>query len=225
MAKAPYKLPNVFVGCPYGGKFKFSSFKSTLDKIPFRFFYADTRLQTKHLLEILRKYIATADFCVFDISTWNPNVALEIGIAEGMDAEYYILVNRKLSKGVPADIQGIQRIEYANYKDFDERNGLLPHLTKYLVREQTHPRNIWEALEGDTNRAKKYYVALRILAHFRDRKRLKSHDMTTLCRGSYLRKAEKESLLELLATLGLLGNVGSRHGATLKKNLYRDIIT
>jgi len=225
MAKAPYKLPNVFVGCPYGGKFKFATFKSTLDKVPFQFFYADTRLQTRHLLEILRKYIATADFCMFDISTWNPNVALEIGLAEGMDAEYYILVNRKLSAGVPADIQGIQRIEYANYKDFDERDGLLPQITRYLVKEHTHPRNIWDALEGDSYRDKKYYLALRILAHFRDRKRLTSDDLTVISRGTYLRKTEKEQLLDLLGRLRLLGNIGSRYGATLKKKLYRDPIT
>jgi len=132
MAKSPYKLPNVFVGCPYGGRFKFAQFKTSLERLPFRFFYADTRLQTKHLLEILRKYIATADFCVFDISTYNPNVALEIGLADGLGVEYYILLNRTLAAGVPADIQGIQRIEYSNYKDFDERNGLVPQLVRFL---------------------------------------------------------------------------------------------
>jgi len=224
MARAPYKLPNVFVGCPYGGKFKFATFKTTLDKIPFRFFYADTRLQTKHLLEILRKYIATADFCIFDISEWNPNVALEIGLADGMDAEYYILVNRGLSKGVPADIQGIQRIEYSNFRDFDEQNGLWPLIVRYLVREHTHPRNIWDQLESEVARDRKYYVALRVLAHLRDYRRLTQENLTALARGTYLRKPEKQQILDLLAKMGLIGQVGSRRGATLKKMLFRDPI-
>jgi hypothetical protein len=225
MSKAPYKLPNVFVGCPYGGKFKFDAFKSCLEKIPFRFFYADTRLQTKHLMEILRKYIATADFCIFDISTWNPNVALELGLADGMDAEYYILLNRKLSQGVPADIQGIQRIEYANYRAFDENNGLLPLLVRYIVRgEHTHPRNIWDSLEGDSNREKKYYFALRVLAHFKEHKRLSSDHLTTLSRGTYLRKLEKKMVLDQLASMGLISNVGSQRGAQLKKRIFRDPI-
>lgn len=224
MAKSRYKLPNVFVGCPYGGQFKFTTFKGTLEKIPFRFTYADTRLQTKHLLELLRKHIQTADFCIFDISTWNPNVALEIGLADGMEAEFYILVNRKLSKGVPADIQGVQRIEYSSYDDFDEEDGLLPKLVRYLVREHTHPRNIWDALEADAARDKKYYLALRILAHFKDRKRLTGEQLTTLSRGTYLRKADKQDLMAQLGGMGLLGNVGSRHGATLEKKLFRDVV-
>ncbi|MCL4709262.1 hypothetical protein KJ068_29240 [bacterium] len=224
MAKAPYKLPNVFVGCPYGGKFKFANFKSTLEKIPFKFFYADTRLSSKHLLEILRKYISTADFCIFDISTWNPNVALEIGLAEGLGVEYYILLHRKLSKGVPSDIQGIQRIEYSTYDDFDERNGLLPQFIKYLVMDHTHPRNIWEALEADPSRERKYYLALRFLAHFRDRKRLTSEDVQRLSRGSYLRKADQEQVLETLSDLGLVSTTKSRLGSSLKKRLYHDDI-
>jgi len=38
------------------------------------------------------------DYCIFDISTWNPNVALEIGLAEGLGVDYYILLNRRLKK-------------------------------------------------------------------------------------------------------------------------------
>jgi hypothetical protein len=79
MAKAAYKLPNVFVGCPYSGAFNFSAFKVALERIPFRWYYADTTLTTKHLLGILTSYISAVDYCIFDISTWNPNVALEIG--------------------------------------------------------------------------------------------------------------------------------------------------
>ena len=81
MARAPYKLPNVFVGCPYSRPFNFDAFKVALDRIPFRWYYADTRLTTKHLLGVLTSYIKAVDYCVFDISTWNPNAALEIGLA------------------------------------------------------------------------------------------------------------------------------------------------
>lgn len=221
MARAPYKLPNVFVGCPYGGKFKFQTFKSTLDKLPFRFVYADTTLETKQLLEILRRNITAADFCMFDVSMWNANVALELGLADGLGTEYYILVNRKLSKGVPADIQGIQRIEYESFDDFDQQKGLLPKLVKYLVQDITHPRNIWRALEASTNRHKHYYLALRILAHFRDSKRLTDHQLVALTKGTHLRQSDRTFVLETLDELGLVANVGSKAGIQLKKNLYR----
>src|SRR5262245_61383944 len=140
MAKAPFKLPNVFVGCPYGAPFKFNAFKAALESIPFKWFYADTSLTTRQLLGVLRSYIKAADFCIFDISLWNPNVALEIGLADGLGAEYYILLDRNLSKGVPADIQGIQRIEYASASGLDGED-LVPSLVRYLVKERTHPRN------------------------------------------------------------------------------------
>lgn len=223
MAKAPYKLPNIFVGCPYGGKFKFKSFKASLERLPFKFFYADTKISTKQLLGILQSYISAADFCLFDVSTWNPNVALEVGLAEAAGAEYYILLHRKLSAGVPADIQGIQRIEYTNYHDFDEEHGLLPLLVKYLVKDQTHPRNIWTALPAD-GRSRKYYLALRILAHFRDHARLTVDDLRRISKGTYIRRNTQDEVLDILGTLGLVGSIGRRKGASLRKNLFKDDI-
>jgi hypothetical protein len=145
MARAEYKLPNVFVGCPYSKEFNYTAFKTALDRIPFRWYYADTRLTTKHLLGILTSYIKAVDYCIFDISTWNPNVALEIGLAQGLGIDYYILLNRKLKKTVPADIQGLQRIEYSDVRSL-RADGLIPQIEKYLVRERTHPRNIYNQL-------------------------------------------------------------------------------
>lgn len=225
MAKAPYKLPNVFVGCPYGGKFKFAEFRDALDRIPFRFHYADTHLTTKHLLGILRTYISTADFCIFDLSTWNANVALELGIADGLDVQYYILINRKLSGGVPADIQGIQRIEYTNAGSLDPSKGLIPKLANYLVKEHTHPRRIWEALEGTSNRESRYFLALGMLSHLRDNGHIKLSDAAALSRGSYIRKDGQIQVYETLRSLGLVGgDIESKKGGYLEKNLFKDPI-
>ncbi len=222
MARAPYKLPSVFVGCPYGGEFPFQEFKNTLDKIPFRWYYADTRLTTKHLLGVLTSYIKAVDFCIFDISLWNPNVALEIGLAEGLRVDYYILLNRSLTRGVPADIQGLQRIEYKSADGFDQDN-LVPNLAKYLTRDYTHPRNIYNSLSGE-NRDRKFYVALAVLAHLRDNRRLSNSDMTHLCRGTYLRQDAQDEVLRVLEERGLIAGQHSRKGARLRKNLFPDIL-
>ena len=222
MSKAPYKLPTVFVGCPYGGKFKVSALKNTLDRIPFRFYYADTTIRTRHLLALLSEHIKAADFCVFDISTWNPNVSLEIGLAQGLGKPYYILLNQKLSSGVPADIQGIQRIEYLNYNDLDSPQGLWSLFVKYLVKDKTHPKNIWKALEGTKSREKKFYLAMRCLAHLREHKRLTFADLSTLSRGTYLHKDEQQSVTQTLARLGLITNPRTARGASLKRKLFAD---
>jgi hypothetical protein len=221
MARAPYLLPNVFVGCPYSDKFNFTGFQAALERIPFRWYYADTSLTTKHLLGILTSYIRVVDFCIFDISTWNANVALEIGLAAGLGVDYYILLNRKLSKGVPADIQGLQRIEYESVSSLDATTGLIPQLVKGLVRDQTHPRNIYNALTGN-NRAKQFYFALEVLSHLRDNARLRPADIRRLCKGSYLRDADRTAILEKMGELALIGSLGSAKGVTLKKNLFPD---
>ncbi len=211
------------MGCPYDEKkFKFSAFRSALDRIPFRWYYADTHLSTKHLLGILTSYIKAVDYCIFDISMWNPNVALEIGLAEGLGVEYYILLNRRLSKGVPADIQGLQRIEYGAV-DGNEKGDLLPSVIRYLVQDHTHPRNIRGALSSD-NREKRFHFALAVMAHFRDNKRLTDADVARIGRGTYLRKEAQEQVLATLEGLNLVRSRGSRKGATLGRNLFPEVL-
>jgi len=222
MAKSPYKLPSVFVGCPYGGKFPFSAFRASLDRLPFRWYYADTHLSTKHLLGILTSYIKAVDYCIFDISLWNPNVALELGLAEGLGVEYYILLNRKLSKGVPADIQGLQRIEYEDPKGLSTRS-LLPGIIKYLVKQHTYPRNIYNALTGE-NRDTKFYFALSVLSHLRDSTYLTYTDIGRLVRGTYLRKEAQNEVLQELVNLGVISSWESKRGAMLRKNLFPEIL-
>lgn len=222
MARSPYKLPSVFVGCPYGGKFPFAAFRASLDRIPFRWYYADTHLSTKHLLGILTSYIKTVDYCIFDISLWNPNVSLELGLAEGLGVEYYILLNRKLSKGVPADVQGLQRIEYEDPKGLGPR-ALLPGVIKYLVKHHTHPRNIYNSLSAE-NKEAKFYFAISVLAHFRDTTYLSHGDISRLARGTYLRKDAQSEVLRTLLGLGIISSWETKRGATLQKNLFPEIL-
>jgi hypothetical protein len=136
---------------------------------------------------------------------------LKLGLAEGLGVDYYILLNRKLKKNVPADIQGLQRIEYAG-ADSLKPDGLIPQIVKYLVHERTHPRNIYNALTGK-NRTKQFFFALEVLAHLRDNARLSKADVRRLCPGSYLRDSDRESILEKMSNLGLLGSVSSVKGA------------
>jgi hypothetical protein len=209
MARAPFKLPSVFVGCPYGGKFPFAAFRATLDRVPFRWYYADTTISTKHLLGVLTSYIKAVDYCVFDISLWNANVALEIGLAEGLGVEYYILLNRELSKGVPADIQGMQRIEYDEPKGLLGSGTLLSRIVRYLVKSHTHPRHIYNALNGN-NREVKFIFALSALAQLRDNKHLSHGDISRLVRGTFLRKEAQDEVLQTLVDLKLIGDRSCR---------------
>ena len=218
MSKAPFLVPTVFVGCPYSKPFKFAEFKKSLDSLPFAWYYANTHLKTTHLLDILTTYIKAVDFCLFDLSLWNANVSLELGLAEGLGKDYYILVNSKQSKDVPSDVRGLQRIEYSSATG-TTADSLLPSLANYFVKEQTHPRRVWEKLSSP-NREKKFYFAMAVLAHFRDNKRLSYEDRTRLSRGLYLRKDVQHEIIDLLEDEKILGATGSKLGAKLIKRLY-----
>ncbi len=211
-------MPTAFVGCPYRKPFKFAAFRETLGKLPFAWYYADTTLSTRHLLSILTTYVKAVDFCIFDLSFWNANVALELGLAEGLGQEYYILVNRTQSKDVPSDLKGMQGIDYSSIQGYEDA-ALLPSLTKYLIKRETHPKRIWEKLSSP-NKDKKFYFALAVLAHFRDNRRLRESDLPRLSRGLYLWKHVQREVLELLEEEGLISGRGSRLGAKLAKRLY-----
>lgn len=132
-------MPNVFVGHPFAGRFAVKKFRTIFRGLPFNVIYGNTDLQTRHLLTIMKSNIARADYSIFDLSNWNPNVALELGLAEGLKKKpaknYYILLNTRRSKEVPSDIRGIQRLEYTSY-DFKHEVGLGDQLVSYVLAKE-----------------------------------------------------------------------------------------
>lgn len=114
MARAPYKHPSVFVGCPYTPAAQFDAFKRALDKVPPEFHYADSSIRSRHVLERIRRGIVRTDYSLFDITGWNANVTLEVGLGEGLNKGYYILFRpgRGSRAEPPADLKGLQRINY-----------------------------------------------------------------------------------------------------------------
>jgi hypothetical protein len=76
------------------------------------FLFADEQVRTKHILEKIGLMMTSVAFSLFDITLWNPNVALELGLAHGGGLDYYILFNPTQGKSdVLSDLRGIDRIE------------------------------------------------------------------------------------------------------------------
>jgi DNA-binding NarL/FixJ family response regulator len=83
-----------------------------------RFQYADEMITNRHILEKIAGMIRHADFSIFDITAWNANVTLELGIAIGSECDYYIAFNPKVKrKAVPSDLGGIDRLQYHDYSE------------------------------------------------------------------------------------------------------------
>jgi hypothetical protein len=119
----------IFVAYPYGisaADYR-SAFSAVEDDYPtVKFVYADEQITSKHILEKIIGMMTEATFSLFDITKWNPNVALELGIAIGSGLDYYILFNPSAeSEAVPADLGGIDRIQYRDYAQLREGVGRL----------------------------------------------------------------------------------------------------
>lgn len=223
MAKAPYKHPTVFVGAPFAPASTFAGLKKALDNVPLEFLFADSSIKTKQLLERVRTGITRADYSLFDITGWNPNVTLELGLAEGLNEDYYVLF--KPGKGAqrepPADLRGLQRITYKTLAGMSA-DSLEYQLDDLLVKKLTHPRYIHDQLAGP-DRTKKFMFAMRILAYYRSYRLLRRIDLPGLSSGSYLRKAGIDEVMELLRSRKLI--TGSLTGRQWRagRNLYKGI--
>lgn len=121
---------NVFVACPYL-LFPLDDYKKAFDNVsksyPVNFKFADEQITNQHVLTKITNYIRDHEVSLFDITGWNPNVSLELGIAVGLGKRYFILLNQKIdaNKDVPSDIKGIDRIQYSSNSELEAKLILL----------------------------------------------------------------------------------------------------
>jgi hypothetical protein len=88
--------------------------------------YADEEITNKHILEKIKGMMNQAAFSLFDITRWNANVSLELGMAIGEGLDYYILFNPDAQgEAVPADLGGIDRIQYTSFAELTVGVGKL----------------------------------------------------------------------------------------------------
>jgi hypothetical protein len=224
MARVRTRFPSVFVGHPFAGRFAVKKFRRIWRDLPFKVVYGNTDLQTKHLLSIMKSNIARSDFSVFDLSDWNPNVALELGIAEGLKRkpgkEYYILLNTRRSGDVPADIRGIQRIEYTSY-DFKRQSGLGDQLVEYILSKEYWIKRLWREFPVAGKGEKKRLLALRILSHLREHEKLTTENLVSLSRGTRLRQADREVVIDVLRKQKLLRKLPSANAYKRGRKLFQ----
>jgi len=223
MARVRTRMPVVFVGHPFGHNFPKKKFRQIFLQLPFSVQYGNTDIQTVHLLSIMKSNITKSDFSIFDLSDWNPNVSLELGLAEGLKRHsqkpYYILLNTLRSGEVPSDIRGLQRLEYTSY-DFKRDAGLGDQLMQILAREYW-AKKIWRETSGEDKVDKMRVAAMKILAHFRDHQKLTGENLRSLTRGTHFRGEDRDALLEMLTRLKLIRRLKGSKVHVLRKKIYK----
>ncbi len=100
-------------------------FQQLSDKYGVDFKFADDIHAAEHLLEQIEHLIASSDYSLFDVSTWNRNVFLELGFARGRLKRNALLFRpvsgvlwhlglRQGYPDVPADIKGLRQLRYSS---------------------------------------------------------------------------------------------------------------
>jgi hypothetical protein len=137
----------IFVAYPYSfpkGDYR-RAYNELAKAFSITFEFADERITNKQILDKITDMIMTSRFSLFDVTTWNANVALELGIAIGAGRDYYLLFNpshpeNPKGREVPADLGGLDRIQWHSYTELEEG------LTNLLVQEFGVP---FEQVEED----------------------------------------------------------------------------
>lgn len=129
-ARLPTERPRkVFVAYPYSiPKADYRRSFTTVGKaFNVTFVYADEKITTLHVLDKIRGYIEECAFGIYDITGWNANVTLELGLALGLNKPPYIAFNPKGTdlSTVPSDLQGYDRLQYSSYSELEEGLGLI----------------------------------------------------------------------------------------------------
>lgn len=82
-------------------------------------YYADLEVRQTYILEKIKDRIFRTQFGIYDITnTKKPNVFIELGLAMAVEKPLYIIC--KKGTEVPADLAGLDRIEYESYKELSE---------------------------------------------------------------------------------------------------------
>lgn len=93
--------------------------EKAFEKTNLKSYYADIEVRQGYILEKIKDRISRARFGIYDITnTKKPNVFIELGLAIATGKRFYIICKRGTE--VPADLAGLDRIEYESYKELTE---------------------------------------------------------------------------------------------------------
>lgn len=103
-----------------------------------QFVFADEKITTLHILQKIADYIRSSRCGIYDISAWNANVTLELGLAYGMNEKAYVISNPKQHPAgeVPSDLRGLDRMQYTSFSEL--QSALEKILSQEFPIQPTH---------------------------------------------------------------------------------------
>lgn len=213
------KFPKVFLACPFDTKMK--SLQNELKKLPWQIRAANEKITNNHLLVKIKKNIEECDFAIFDITGWNPNVCLELGLAHGMQMDYYILNNNTIKNEAPSDIKGIERIDY-NWNKKKNAANLFNQIKNGIFKKQYLTSKIWKELQHSTRSEDKFQLVIRIFAQFTGaKKNISTKEIKKLARGLNFKKQDDyDEISQILVKNKIFKKTQRSGNLTLIKEIY-----
>jgi hypothetical protein len=138
----------IFVAYPWDLYSSRAAYKKAFTKLEspllIKFLFAEERITSGHVLEKILEMIEETAFGIYDVSSWNPNVTLEYGLARGAGAVAYIAFNPDKTKlsDVPADVRGYDRLQYTDLEELSD-------VVATLVTQQLGKAPVANPLEDD----------------------------------------------------------------------------
>jgi hypothetical protein len=220
MSKSKEKFPNVFLACPFDDNM--SKLIDELNLFPWRVNAANKVITSDHLLKKIKADLEDCDIAIFDISDWNVNVCLELGLAESMGINYYILNNNTYKKEAPSDIKGIERIDY-NWNKAKKAKPLYGQIKDGVFKTKYLTAKVWKSIAHLTHADKKFILALRIISSFKGLKKgLTAREIKTLTQKLNFKKQDDiDEVTQALVSLKLFKKVQKSGLLTPARKLYR----
>ena len=157
-SRPPRRTRQVFVAYPYG-LFDRADYRGVFTALGraygVKFIFADERITNLQVVEKIRNQMQVSDFCLFDVSGWNANVAFELGMAyELRNVDWYICFNpdKNGRAEVPSNIRGLDRLEYRGFSELRDKIAVL--------LERWYPTDEGESLEDFAEQMKARIVGL-----------------------------------------------------------------
>lgn len=224
MARSKEKFPVVFVACPFKEDriFNRNSFKRRLGHLPWTLVFADDTIHSDQLLKRAEDDIKKSDLVLIDITGWNANVSLELGLAHGLGYDYIILRNTKDAiKDVYADLKGIQRIDYSKGTGEKAYDPLFRELVNKIFKHNYYSKKIWSKIRGKERDDDRFEFSLWMLSQFKGSSAsISNAKLASLQRGFHFKRQEAEEVIELLCKEGYLNRRGRGAPIKLKKAIF-----
>ena len=205
----------VFLGYPYSPAVAADDYKRVVKEVEtefgIRMWYFLDEITTSEMMRKVWRAILRSDFCIFDISEGNPNVAFELGLAVSQFKKCMTLLKAGTKNPLgSADLGYSERSEYTSAETLKERfRTILASKSTYLklVRETSY--QIYDSNAPETRIEIEELIKTIVKAIYFN-KSITKENATKLCTG---KRGMADQILNSLRAEGVVEIAGAKRGA------------